>query len=440
MADTYTVGADKVDITPPMSVPYLGYHPHRLAFFEGIHDRLYARSLYISDGTAEVMIIGLDSIGFSEDVLGKGRNFISEVKGRIHQRTGIAVERIMLSSTHAHATAETLDIRPVIEFAPSAKDWLEELIERIADSALSARQHSFGAQLRIARSEVEGISVNRRNDTCLDNELIVLIFESTSGKKVFLVNFACHAVIVQVQPKVSAGFPGVLQNTIETGIPDVKLCLFLQGACGDINPAAGSSRSFDDVERTGLALAGEVIRLFGISGLTGTGPSRVSIRAVSERIALPSGPLPSKEEIEQAKKELPILEQNVFPIGDCRLPIGNRKLKIENRKSNLSELLARVRQGPGPFSGELQVIQIGQVVLFAIPCEPFCQTGKELKRIAAPFIGLVVGYANGYLGYLAPRQAWEKGGYEVRCGPWSKLGPEACPQIIESFKKMRERF
>jgi len=120
-------------------VPYLGFYPQRLAFFDGVHDRLYARCLYISDGTEQVMIIGIDSIGFSRAVLGQGRDFIAEAKSRIEQRTGIKPEKIMLSSSHIHSSPETLDIRPVIEFAPAAKDWLEELIEKIATSASQAK-------------------------------------------------------------------------------------------------------------------------------------------------------------------------------------------------------------------------------------------------------------------------------------------------------------
>jgi hypothetical protein len=51
-------------------------------------------------------------------------------------------------------------------------------------------------------------------------------------------------------------------------------------------------------------------------------------------------------------------------------------------------------------------------------------------------VGVPVGYANGYLGYLAPPEAWAKGGYEVLCGPWSKVGPESFSMIQNTLYEL----
>lgn len=32
----------------------------------------------------------------------------------------------------------------------------------------------------------------------------------------------------------------------------------------------------------------------------------------------------------------------------------------------------------------------------------------------------------------------KEGGYEVNCGPWSKLGPESFDKIIEIFEKLNK--
>ena len=96
----------------------------------------------------------------------------------------------------------------------------------------------------------------------------MLLFESmTGGKRIWLVNYACHPVIVQAQPRISADFPGVLQTLVETQYPDTT-CLFLQGACADLNPIMDDSRDFDDVTRFGAALAGECLALARSAGLT----------------------------------------------------------------------------------------------------------------------------------------------------------------------------
>jgi len=73
-------GAAKVDITPPLTVPELGFYRARHTFFEGVHDPLYARALVVGDGEDRVALVSTDSIGFSRAlpcplcvVLGRGR-------------------------------------------------------------------------------------------------------------------------------------------------------------------------------------------------------------------------------------------------------------------------------------------------------------------------------------------------------------------------------
>ena len=72
-----------------------------------------------------------------------------------------------------------------------------------------------------------------------------------------------------------------------------------------------------------------------------------------------------------------------------------------------------------------------------IPGEPFGELGRIIKQESKPFWGLPVGYANGYLGYIAPKAAWEKGGYEVSLGPWSKTGYEGFDMVVDTFSELQ---
>ena len=49
---------------------------------------------------------------------------------------------------------------------------------------------------------------------------------------------------------------------------------------------------------------------------------------------------------------------------------------------------------------------------------------------------LCIGYANDYLGYIAPPSAWEQGGYEVGLGMWSILGPEAYGLLLDAGRAL----
>jgi hypothetical protein len=48
MTQPLLAGSARVDITPPLTIPYLGYEP-RHALFEGMHDPLYARAVALDD-------------------------------------------------------------------------------------------------------------------------------------------------------------------------------------------------------------------------------------------------------------------------------------------------------------------------------------------------------------------------------------------------------
>ncbi len=405
----FAAGFGKVEITPPLNVPYLGFYPERHRFFKRVNDPLFARSLYISDGNNEVIIISADSLGFYNSILGKERNFTQEVRKKIESITGVS--NIMLASSHIHSTPETIGIRQLKEY-PEAIRWLEKLQQQIAFSAGLARDNTFRATLKAGRGKVEGISANRRHDRVLDTELIILIFESDKGEKIFLLNFACHPVILQVQDSVSADYVGVLQKKVEETIENTKGCLFLQGACGDINPVKGWTKDFRDAFFTGMVLTGEVLKVFGLMGLKDYPFEPVILKVSSEKILFPSRPLPEKKEIQKIRKKDPGLYE---------------------------ELLERIEEGEAPFEGEIQLIRMGNVILCGIPGEPFCSLGIELKKRAKPFIGIPVGYANGYLGYIATSKAWKNGGYEVDCGPWSKVGTESYNLIIKTFERLKKK-
>jgi hypothetical protein len=409
-ARLYAVGAGKVEITPPLEVPYLSFAP-RHSPFAGVHDPLFVRSAVISDGKRRAAVISAEAIGFINSVPGEGRNFTDEVRIGIRQRTGIPKEAVMLAAAHVHSSPDTLDIRPLRE-TPGAAEWLEALIEKIVHSVETAQSDMFEAHLKIGQGEFDGYSRNRRGDDCLDNAVTVLLFESPgSGRKIALVNYACHPVIVQSQDRISGDYVGVMTSALERRVPGLETGLFLQGACGDINPWVDDTRDFADVNKMGTALGEKVKDILNHISGADVSAQPVLLNCASEFLDLPSRPLP-------APGEAKALET------------------ADNRMWLADELEIRRLEGERPFPAEVQAVRLGNALLVAIPGEPFCRMGKAVREIAAPLIGIPVGYANGYVGYIVPPEAWKRGGYEVDPGPWSKVGPESYSIILEALKKL----
>lgn len=410
----FSVGAARIEITPPLDVPYLSFAPRHQAF-AAVHDPLCARALVVSDGRRRAAVITAEAIGFINSVLGAGRNFTAEVRTEVERRTGIPADAVMLAAAHVHSSPDSIDIRP-LRGSPAGAAWLEGLIGKIASAVEAAQANTFEATLSIGQAEFPGFSRNRRGEECLDNLVTALLFESQNKmRKIVVVNYACHPVIVQAQDRISADYVGVMASKLEAAVGGGEGCLFLQGACGDINPWIDDTRDFADVEKMGTALADKVKKI--LAGLSGErrAVEPVLLAYASQLLELPSRSLPASEEAASLVS------------GDNRMWLGD-------------ELSERLLDGRKSYPAELQIMRLGKAVLAGIPGEPFCRMGKAIREMAAPLTGVPVGYANGYVGYIVPPESWARGGYEVAPGPWSKAAPESHTLILEAMDNLFARI
>ena len=110
------------------------------------------------------------------------------------------------------------------------------------------------------------------------------------------------------------------------------------------------------------------------------------------------------------------------------------------KQRTAEETLVLIHRGPRVMPAEVQVMRIGDVALVALPGEPFVELGLEIKRRSPAPHTFVVGYANDWVGYLPTQVAWEQGGYEVSPGPWTPLGPDAAPKVVEGAITMLQRL
>jgi hypothetical protein len=89
------------------------------------------------------------------------------------------------------------------------------------------------------------------------------------------------------------------------------------------------------------------------------------------------------------------------------------------------------------LSAELQALKIGPYLLLTMPGEPMVEIGFKLERaIADRAVPIIVGFANGNLGYIATADAYEVGGYEPNT---SKLAPEAEAIIQDELGRLADR-
>jgi hypothetical protein len=424
-------GAGKRRVTPPLSVPYLTSSANGTnAPFKSVHDDLYARALVLDDGRQSMAVLSVDSIGYDNSILGKGRDVTRELRRKIARRTGLKPDAVMLAGTHAHSVPETIGLTRFREVI-GVREWLENHLEELVQTVVEAWANRAPARAFAGTTNVEGIARYRRivlksgklsvhgalppPDQVavpwrLDEVLSLVCFERENGAPcAVLMNYTAHPVIAMLLPHASADYPGAASTLVEEELPGV-VCLFTNGAAGNINSVKVST-NFDDVAALGHRLGNAALEKIG-QLRSGRPLPETTLEVRSDQIVLESRACPS---LAQAVKTA-----SPFALG---------------KDGTITRLALKLAEGP--LRGEIQAMRIGPVRWISLPGEPFVETGLALKQSGADF---VVGYANGYLGYFPIRSAYDQGGYEVIEGAWSRVAPGSAKRLEAAGQKLLQRL
>lgn len=384
-------GAAKVDITPPPDTPVIG-HPRKT---KGARDPIRAGVLLLDDGKTKVAIATFDLIGASDAL-------VKAVREAVSSNAGVPSENILVAASHNHSG-------PDFE---KEKTWAKEVIAKItaAVSRASADMHkvtvgygedTIGFSIN-RRKVIDGRAVVRLNpDGPNDRRVKVLRFDDgrSLNPMAVVMHAVCHPCFFtwgdnasppypEGFPKMSADFPGEAQSFVEKLYDGNTQTLFLQGCAGDIRPNLPGDpyRCADeaDIQWAGRDLGGAVVRALArsmIREVRSKRPTNYKIRCATEKVTLPGK--------------------------------------------------------DGPVEAELMAMKIGPYLLLTMPGEPMVEFGFKLERsIADRAIPIIVGYANGNIGYIATAEAHKFGGYEPTQSP---LLPLAEDIILRALNRLADR-
>lgn len=276
----------------------------------------------------------------------------------------------------------------------------------------------------------------------IDRSVGVVRVDDLDGQPIaVLFSASCHAVLHGPVPReTSSDYPGAARGVVERNLGTFGL--FLHACGGDINPRYGIGAEEDPHEtkdREGMVLGAEVLRVASeirtnlyrgprtvlhtleISGwpwLRVEGHAAPPIRAVARILTLPLSELPP---LDVATR---IRDENQARLSALEAADASRTdLHIARRWARWSEiLLEAVSGGNATVEVPIQALRIGDVAFVAVAMELFSDTGVELRALS-PFAHTeVVGYSNGFHGYLPRAQDFPPGG-------WSALGHYAVPDL-----------
>ena len=423
------VGTSKVKITPPVGSPLAGYSK-RTSVSTGVHDDLFARILILDGNGSRMGIVTCDLIGIMPGTTAYVR---SAAEG-----LGIPAENVMVCAYHTHSG-------PIPDMGYGRMNlWMADLSSRISLSLPAAISNLREADFGHASCETRGFTINRRHpgDGPVDTELTSLCWEEDGQRIGHLINFSCHAVVLGPDNTlISADYPGYLMSEVEqtTG----AVCLFTNGACGDINPLTTTLRSrmdrgedvydrsgetFQEAELMGKGLAASVIE-----SLQSADFERHPILRCNRLILhIPVKPPASLDEIASRIAEL----EDIIPRMDRKGTPAD-----EIYRTGLELIFARkthlfLKKGFIPV--EIQGMRIGDVVLLGIPGEVFVSIGLRVKSKAKSrgMKAVIVELANDYIGYMPDKNAFEEGGYEVEIAERLGFGPGLENSLLEGVAEV----
>lgn len=386
-------GVAKIDITPPdaTAVKIVG-HVRQVS---GVRDPLRAGVLILDDGETKAAIVTLDTIGAWEDM-------VRDVRTKIEAETGVPAANILIAASHNHSGPG------YVENMRWAADLIKKLGAAAKQAAGSMKPVSVGySEERISfginrRKTYDGRAVVSLNpDGPNDPRVKVLRFDdgATLTPLAVIMHAVCHPCFFtwgdkgsqpypKGYPKMSADFPGEAQTFVEMCYAQKTSALFMQGCAGDIRPNLPGYpyRCADeaDIQWAGRDLGGAVARAAAFS-LTR----------------------------EQLRKR-----QTFYPIR-----VASEVVELPGKE--------------GPVRAELMAMKIGPFLLLTMPGEPMVEYSFKLeKAIADRATPIVVGYANGNIGYIATAEAHTVGGYEPSRG---HLKPEAEVILLKELGALADR-
>ncbi len=391
-------GVAVCDVTPPVGVDLAGYGLYLQRRSTGVLDPLRARALVLGNGAVQVAIVACDLIALTDAT-------IAEARRLIEGQTGIPGSHVLVGCSHTHSGPATLELRGCGDPDPQYTTLLPGYLAGVVTMAARAMQP---ARLGAAMDQVPGLGVNRVEGDRgpLDAGLSLLRVEAADGRPLATVyNFSAHGVThLSTNTLLSADWIGAASHAIEQA--GGGQALFLQGSCGDVNPALVHTGQYVEA---GTLVGERAAKLWG--GIKCDGDPEIAV--ATRRIALPLNVTPV-EELERAQAEARATLASLPPGPETFAESARARFELDWA----TEAIAMHRRGPRrELHTEVQALRLGEALLLAHGGELFCEYGIELKRRYAPRPTFAVGYANGFIGYVPDPDEFARGGYAAAMVP-----------------------
>jgi hypothetical protein len=399
----FKASAAQVDLNPPIGSWMTGFAA-RIKPTTGVHDPIYAHALLLDDGKTRLAIVACDLIGFTPAA-------IADMRHRIAKKSAIPSVNILITCTHTHSGPATMPFRGVMGHMDP--DWFASAQHAIVDMVAALHNDLKPARMAHAMTAIPGIGFNRQDHTHAPDDALVVIgidnAEDPSHAPIAtLINYATHPVILgPLNLQFSADYPGEIAKRITDKHGGV--CLYLQGACGDINPSvnreySGGRGTYDDTHAVGESLADAA--LLALQDAPST--NEVTLRVSSKMLEIPLDAPPTLEALAALTAGFEADRQKALADDDSmneQIALAMLEWAHELEQAIAAGTVQQV------LPSELFVAAINEVRLIGVPFEPYSDIGRQIRSNLKPLQVMFAGYANGLYGYCPTAWAKDQGGY-----------------------------
>lgn len=395
-------------------------------------DPLEAAVLCVRDGDGVAVVVVLDLVGVD-------RELARAVAGAVSAAVPVRVEDVLVAATHTHSG-------PAVG---ERSAWTHSLLDAVATAVSVAWAGARECRLLDTSMPASPVPYNRRRPgAAVPSQWPVLAAVDEAGAVVAaLLVAACHPVVRGAQTREwSADYVGHLRRAADAVHGGTTVVL--QGVAGDVNPGCADGVRDEDRRigallggRLGAAALGAVAAGRTVRGwdLVQDGPVVLAPVSSARKLA-GAPPVTRRVPIAVAASGVPADLQTAEPRPADAL--------VVDRPAADPQTAADVAPDPGfraraSRAAAARLVESGDFpvpidrdglhacalrlaagcVLVALPGEPFAAT-QDALRAAYPEVFAVVGYADGYAGYLLPAAEFARDGYEAGA---SALGPAGEP-------------
>lgn len=398
-APGWRVGAAAVPFPVSQGVPLGGYLA-RTGKATGTHDPLQIGALALECGEQRLVILTVDVVALDRLLI-----------DRLRCATDLADGELLVCASHTHSGPAGIADLLHPAWPPTADEAMRDRFAALASECITTARHRLEpAMLSFASAEPEQPVWSNRNDPDgpADRRVSTLVARRWDGSlTAVLLHFACHPTVLgHDNLRVSADLAGATRRALAARLGDPPASiLFANGAAGDTSTRyTRSKRTFAVCELLG-GLTGQAAHA-AIIEAAATAPLRPSLahgRSLCQLIRAAAG-------LDAGAPASP------DDLRDQATPAG----RIATTRRQGADLLQRGAGMPWPATIPLDVWVLGdEVALLAVPGE-LTAVPAWLIETASPFAQTrIIGYANGYNGYLPDLALYDAGTYESLASPYA---------------------